>query len=64
MIQIMDDTSLEMKNRRLLEILAESDREIAELQGLIELEGKFWITDAGKQQYTSGLLPDMVQVME
>lgn len=62
MIQIMDDISLE--NRRLLEILAEKDREMVEPQRLIELEGKFWITDAGKQRHTSGLLPDMIQMME
>lgn len=58
----MDDTSLE--NRRLPEVLVEKDREIAELRGQIELEGKFWITDAGKQRHTSGPPPDIVQIIE
>ena len=61
MIQVMDDKSLEMENRRLLEVIAEKDREI---ERLIKRENEFWITDAGRQRHTSGLPPDMVQMME
>ena len=53
----MNDTSLEIENRKLLEILAEKER-------LLEREDKFWITDAGKQRYTSRLPPDRVLMMK
>ncbi len=53
----MDNTSLVVENKRLLEILAEKER-------LFEREDKFWITDAGKQRHISGLPPDLVLMME
>jgi len=64
----MDDTSLEIENKKLLEVLANKDRDlIKSKRRIVELESredKFWITDAGKQRHTSGLPPDMVQMME
>ena len=64
MIQIMGDPSLAVENKRLLEILAEKDKRLAELEELTKCDDKFWITDAGKQRHTSGLPPDMVLMME
>ena len=54
MIQIIDYTSLKIVNKRLLQVLAEKDRE---MDRLIKRENEFWITDAGKQRHTSGLPP-------
>ena len=59
---------MEIENKKLLEVLANKDRDlikskrrIAELESR---ENKFWITDADKQRHTSGLPPDMVQMMK
>ncbi|MYH04110.1 MAG: hypothetical protein F4140_04470 [Cenarchaeum sp. SB0675_bin_21] len=56
----MDDTSLEIENKRLLEVLAGKAKDLIESKGrMAELErreDKFWITDAGKQRHTYGLL--------